>query len=811
MPEDNNNTIPRQYFSRGANHASRSAPWQALLTPAIFFLVVFAADAGAVVLNGSCSMASTQCELSTSYLQLCNHDGTTNTYRISMATDGGNGLFSVVPEEAFLRAGECTDVKVFSVSECYASPGKFTAKVVVEGDEEKITKDCTLIIEQGHSVGLQISPQEQNASQCEEKIYELLFTNISTIQNQKTENVKINVTGLPEGWYSLDRKSLSVEKGRPERVVLKVKAPCETSLGLHEFSVRASLVNPEFYSETNGTYVISQGQNVSVVLPTAAEAGGFRACQEEKSIAVLKVRNDGKNKDTFRLSLAGPEFASLQSESVTIAPGKEAGVQVNFSPTNEKAGDYPIVLRIEGTSFDYSTMRQTMVRLEDCYGVDVNKLEGADKSCAEEKPVYRFRVLNNRARPIELKPSMHGISARLDTAKISIQPGEEKRFGVELDISKVPDNNGIGGKGVARFTLRLEAEHFTYEKSFSIEVSDCGNASLDLSRLELCKAVQKEESVTIVNLGTQKQEFRLQYSPAWVTGPEKVEVASGSKEKLRLRAEAPEGATDENLVVKAVSEKAEAEAKAGITYLPNRTCFGIDVILPSAEIDSNSAIGKKFSIFVENNGKVTQEVSLSADRRYVKFADETVEVGVGSRKEVNFFVTPPFDLAKSESITITAETDRGYRASGSVNLTVSNKAGSEEPLEEDTVIEDANEGSYTDADYNAQVVVADNNKGAVEKAQWNVAARTGFFSLANVSTGLLAGLVVVVILLIAYSAYKSVEKEMHSAKQEQEAASKAHPETTQELGRKEIPRRGKRKSRGKKIISRRPKNYLSGH
>ena len=45
---------------------------------------------------------------------------------------------------------------------------------------------------------------------------------------------------------------------------------------------------------------------------------------------------------------------------------------------------------------------------------------------------------------------------------------------------------------------------------------------------------------------------------------------------------------------------------------------------------------------VENRGVVTQNVSLHVDKPYVILAQDVVTLQAGERKEVDFFVSPPF-------------------------------------------------------------------------------------------------------------------------------------------------------------------------
>ena len=56
---------------------------------------------------------------------------------------------------------------------------------------------------------------------------------------------------------------------------------------------------------------------------------------------VVKVKNDGSRDSVFRLSLEGPEWARLETESVSLKPGEEASVSVLLEPpAGISAGEY---------------------------------------------------------------------------------------------------------------------------------------------------------------------------------------------------------------------------------------------------------------------------------------------------------------------------------------------------------------------------------------------------------------------------------------------------------------------------------------
>ncbi|GEM_PF-2467555 len=1012
-------------------------------------LTVFGIYAHSAELTGSCYATATQCELALSNLQLCNTSDVQQTYLLSAESPPGAG-FNAIPDEATLDGGNCTDLRIFSAAECYAAPGKYTGKIIVDFGSERITKTCTLEVKQGHLVNLVLAPKEQTATQCEEKAFDITLHNNSSVPLQRTERAQISVTGLPQGWYSLERELADVQLGSAEHARLVVKAPCDVPLGSYEFSVKAALQNNDFYSESKGVFTIAQGQKLTATIPPESSSAGFGACQEEKSTGTITIANSGKQQDTFRLSLEGPGFGTLGIDRVTLAAGKQAQVPINFAPANGKGGKYDFTLKMQGTAFDYSTTVPFRANMQDCYGAQVQKLSGNEKVCAEEIPLYKFSVTNDRAKPIELKATLRGMNGQLDASRFTLAPGAQKQLTAALDAkglakegssertdiaiellldtsksmgekggavekietekqeitaminsisgidaglrefgqgrecedsvllkriekldipflsqkiaalspsgktplaqalsSAVPDfpagkrkaviivsdgketcdgdiskaskelaaNNiavyaigfaidkegreqlksaaaatkgayfdaqnaqdlaqvlqqiskqlditpGKAGKG--SFTLLLESEHFSYEKDFQLEASDCGKAAMALPQFYLCPGVAKQDTLTIANLGTQKQNFKMSYSPAWISGPANISVEPNSTASAKILASTPEKASDSKISVRAVSEKVDLSQDSPLAYLSRDACFAIDLIVPSSQLDANAIVGIKQPLFIENRGAIAQEVRLSADKPYVRIADPVTIVESGERKEVDFFVTAPSDLTATQTITFEAHTDRGFSTKASVKLLVPGLKPSEANFNPDLKVGSVSaikpkDGNYallvqfelTNAaatkhitiisrgvetkDYNATVslenteldagkstkgtlrinlpqgfaqkkvvvpimietsagtftrniefdynnTAADGNAAAPAKANSNPAIGTGLFSLSNLSTGVLAGLVVVVILLIAYSAYRSVQNEMAPPVQPQSPEPAAQPAAAEAAG-----------------------------
>jgi len=983
-------------------------------------LITFGVYAQSADVSGTCGNDSLQCDISLNNMELCNDSTVTETYDAYFNGEYSQ-WFNVIPSQVILAPGECTDLKVYTVANCYADPGFYTANLIIQ-DGETLSVTCELDLRQGHFVEIEVEPQSQNATQCEEKVYDLIVTNNTIVPNQQIERVDLSISGIPESWYVLEEERILVNKGESETVQLRVQAPCDADFGAYDFTARATLPNPNFYDEDDGEYVLDQGQSIQILLETGFDDNLHDACLEIPTEGKITLINNGKLSDNLNVTLVGSNFARIDKTQLSLGPGEEETITVDFRETTEEPGEYDFTLRVESTVFDYSTSKTFSTNLQDCFNVEVIKLKGESNVCVEDNPLYKFKVTNNKVRTVDLDISIEGIEADLDKTRIVVEPGESEEFEAlldvsdlarearvsktdlaveliidtsgsmveringhnkmevaktsiinlvnnisevdlglrvlgqgelcedsellvdvdKLDIARITDevselnpkgktpltqalkasvgdfpsdkekaiilvsdgketcegnisetarelasqgimvysvgfdidaegqeqlkeiSNRTNGKyfdarnpeelvdvlqkisqeldivpsneGKRTFTLNLDSDNFSFEKDYSLTISDCFNATMVAPELNLCKGVTKSNVITVVNLGSETQEFDVDIGPNWIRTPGTVTIAPNSEEVIPLTALVPENPSEDSYTISAVSGTIKLEQEKNINYLSSASCFGIDLILLEPQLDAATCEGKKQILIIENRGVVEQEVTITADKPYVEIVDKIISVKPGERKEVNFFVSPPFDLPETTFINISAETERGFKTSAQIKLVVFGNQDSFGLGEVDVRVRDLNitkvEGlehnlevvfdiyndsnrtlevfNVTSLDYNAVVqldkrfiqakrtvmarmlvdlpdeftsrtitvpikletdegtytrnivfsyTASEDGEPVEGEVDEPISIGTGLFSLATLSTALLGALIIIVIGLVIYSAYRAVKND----------------------------------------------------
>ncbi len=834
--------------------------------------VILGAYAHGSELSGSCDSTNIQCELSMSELELCNDSSKTENYN-AYFNGAAASWFNVIPNKFSLEAGECENLRVFAVANCYASPGKYTAQLLVQNGKT-VSATCSVELGQGHFVDVDVQPSKQEATQCEEKTYDIVVTNRTKVPNQNTERADLGIEGIPKAWYTLESARVIVAKGEPETVKLKVKAPCDADLGTYDFKVKASLPNPDFFSEDGAQYTISQGQGTQIILGSGFEGGKYSACLETGSEGKIRIANNGKLDEKYKISLEGANFAKLDRTELSVKAGSEDTFTVKFSQTGEPGGNYDFKVKAESTGFKYDITKTFSGQLKDCYNLEVEKTGGDASVCVEDKPVYKFTLKNNREKPVELEAIITGIDAALDKKKFTINPGSEEQLNALIDVSKLAkeakvsktdtaieilidasgsmvETSGKQGKmdaaksavinlvnnisqvdlglrifgqgelcedssllvpikeldiagitdkvsafkpkgktplaqalqaaandftgtkqkavilvsdgketcagntaqaakdlsskgirvyavgfdidkegkaqlqviadrtkgkyfdaqnsqqlidvlkqisqeldivpatkGAKTFTLKLTSEHFSFEKDFTLTVSDCHSAAFVVPELNICPGVEKKELFTVFNLGSERQEFKISYAPPWVSGPGAISVEAGEEKAVPFSATAPKGSAENKFSVKAKSARLDFTQEKNINYLSSSSCFAIDILLPNPELDAATCEGIKQSLLVENRGVASQDVTITADKPFVYIVDKKINIEAGEKEEVDFFVSPPFDLPATTFITINAQTDNGFSTSAKIRLLVKGNQESYGPGEVDVRVQD---------------------------------------------------------------------------------------------------------------------------
>ncbi|MBN2127471.1 MAG: VWA domain-containing protein [Candidatus Diapherotrites archaeon] len=255
----------------------------------------------------------------------------------------------------------------------------------------------------------------------------------------------------------------------------------------------------------------------------------------------------------------------------------------------------------------------------------------------------------------------------------------------------------------ASFTFNAESEFTEDAETVKAVVEDCYNSALLIPELVLCREVAFNDFITINNLGTRTADYTITGLPSWIEVQSNVTVEGNGKQTIPFTANPPKNANESEFTMKLNSEEQEITQTKHIIYLPEESCNAIDLIVLNDEIDAEVCEGKKYKLIVENRGMHTQNIKLKSDIAWVYIIQDEFTIIPGERKEVDFYVSPPFDLKEAVTeVTFTAETNRGFKTEATVKVI---KTGETYGLEEVNVNLKNNETTLEISDYSKGMLV----------------------------------------------------------------------------------------------------------
>jgi Mg-chelatase subunit ChlD len=385
-------------------------------------LLLFLPSVLALTVNGNCNDRIVQCEVSIKDLEVCNYSNQTELLFISKTGIGAEWI-NILPQQINLNPNECKELNTFTVSNCYAEPGTYPYQIIIQNGVTEVL-DCELIIEQGHFVEVEIKPETQTVHQCQEAIYEVTLTNKSNIPNQNTEFVSLELFGSAVNWSELSKTQIEVTKGFPEKIELKVKAPCSQDLGEYSIGVKAELFNPGFYSEDTAKYIIAEGQDL--IISSEIQGNELIACEEQTQVYFISLKNNGIQNDEYELNLIAPDFVELKENKISVDAGTTKDIELILNKTMNAQKEFDLILEAKSIKFNYETSKKFNIKLMDCYDLSVELIDGKTVVCSEEENKYSFKIKNLKDRKINVDLSVSGIQGSLSDNAIVLNGFEEK-------------------------------------------------------------------------------------------------------------------------------------------------------------------------------------------------------------------------------------------------------------------------------------------------------------------------------------------------------------------------------------------------
>mgnify|MGYP001591435638 CR=1 FL=1 len=575
-----------------------------------------------------------------------------NQYTFEIQNNGAQGdtlELSLMDAPAFAKlsetlieiaAGEKTTVKL--VLEKNSSDLK-QYNIVLTAKSKKFVFEKSISFEAENRDCFDVTVQklsgEENVCSEEKPVYKFQLKN----GRETPISLQARVFGLPA---DLSVENFSLNPGETKELTATLDASAEGTPG----SVKAKDVFVELVLDTSG----------SMDLPI----GGRKKIEIAKGTVSYFVNNISP----INLGLMVFGQSEQCSEPTTLVPLSRLDVTNVESKINSfrAIGDTPLAKSLENASKEFAPGKENYVILvsdgkESCNG-------GIDSAIG--------LLVNNGVK-------VYAIGFDIDTSgKKQLENIAQKTSGRYFDASNAQELVQVFGaitkeleielpkESQKTFTLKLDSDYFSFEKDYTVNISECYNVVLSVPNISVCRQVQSQNSFTVANLGSKTQALSVKVSPSWASTLQEITIEP-AKEKTFPIALSPKKDSSENaLTITAKSGKVNVFDSGGILYLNDSACYGFGIVVEK-EFEGRIGEGERRKIAFSNNGQAEMEISISSSQPWVYFEPQQVLVQKGGTGFVNYYITPPFDfLGETKEVLLTASNNFGLSLEKKLTLNV---------------------------------------------------------------------------------------------------------------------------------------------
>jgi uncharacterized membrane protein len=347
-----------------------------------------------------------------------------------------------------------------------------------------------------YDVSVSITPKVKTLAPSEHFVFDVKVMN----SGENEDTFSLEVTGLPEGWYTLSEDSVTLDVGEESLIWLFVTPYWEDELGSFEVTV-----STKGQSEDTDTFTleVTADRMIEVTIPEE-----ITTCLQEETDVVVAVKNTGEHTEDIKLTVSGDasDFVELDVSSFTLEAGKEKDVTLTVKPADIEVGDYSLELKAESeTSYAFSTASST-IKIIECYEVGVTYTEEL-MVCKGVSEDFTITIKN-----IGLKKDSYELSIEelKYTESVDLEAEESESF----KISFLEDE--IGSYEV---DFVVESEFTKEEGTIKFEVVKCYGIDLIISdeEFEIEMGKGKLIKIEVKNTGTKADVFDITSDIDWVS------------------------------------------------------------------------------------------------------------------------------------------------------------------------------------------------------------------------------------------------------------------------------------------------------
>lgn len=570
----------------------------------LVFLVMLISLVSALSVSGMCNSTINQCDSLSQKHTLC--ADVSGVYNISVEGSTSNWV-KVAPESIYISEGTCADVYSFVTPECYANSGEYDYNLKISGPVSR-TINCKINVNQAHTFEFYATPVYASSKPCEASDYNIVVRNTSKFVDEFVLVQK----GLDDSWVNYPQTKFVINPYSSYSAVMRVSSPCDTDANNYPFKLNL------FNTKTNASGSIDLVKNIvrfnPFVIDNLSESNSFNlnSCEEFDKNVVFTVRNISEKNDELSFELLDSNYNSLSKE---IAYFEESKISLNFNSSKPlsliikrgSVGVSDLIVKVNSKNYSKNYFYPIELVINDCYNLKIESdsldLNSLSKSTCNSSVIESINFYNNGSEDLDFNVSIYFDEVLVENRSIIVNSNSVVSENFVIDAKNVPSELLIG--------IKAEAPFLKEELVYSYSFENCFQASLDATKILVCKNGYLSQEFVVKNEGSKRIEYKLSIDSDWINLSSSVfDLNSNESKRVTLFGNVPLNYPEEETIT-IKSDSFFTSKTIPVITLSNEECNEL-IYEISEEIDANCCESKIVPLKITNNGYFAQIIGINS-------------------------------------------------------------------------------------------------------------------------------------------------------------------------------------------------------
>ncbi len=547
-------------------------------------------------------------------LRITNVGPVTDTYKIAsdsgMLTFAGCDRGSISNNEVVLAAGESALCSVFINPVNSAEPRSYPVAVKTSSLSSSDSSSATINVDVLSCNAVSLSTQGSIKSCARDK-----FSTTIIVKNAGKFTETFNLSANTQGAFGQNPVTLSAGQS--------IVVNFETSYR----SVSANRI--KFIAKSMDSFASAEGVLDVAVSECFTFAASLKpntdvACLRNPAPLTLEINNTGEKPDVY-----------IVDERTQVSVNALENYVLNITAAPDEAGKFKTAVSVKSVGSDTTKKVSTDLIVKECGAVSVVPSQATAFTCKGDEFVYSVDIKNlgNVTDSYNINSTMGSLSAD----KLSLEPGESKRVGIDVNTTKLAENKTYGvSVSVSAGTLKQTA-------NFSLEVGVCHSADLKIipQSLNVCMPEKAEFKIDLRNTGRKPETFSLFAAGKQIAGD--VFMPMNASESMNFTADYANETGLYRIDIRAVSKDVDAKTIGALVVNDFKACYGGEVKPKEPKKDVTPTDRSLEELQVRNTGLRTLNYIMQVvGPSWMAVGISNITLEPNETEKLYLYIAPPF-------------------------------------------------------------------------------------------------------------------------------------------------------------------------